>query len=126
MHQQAHHHCHNHHATIILTTPIILLFSAVCYHNGKFNAVGKRAKGEVTAHWGGQDHQRKVCSGGCMAKGGEGGLRRHGSSMPLAMWSLRIVIIVEYNEDNPVVVAFVAHCDDVLAVQAACCRRCHE
>ncbi len=30
----------NHHATIILTTPVVLLFSsAVCYHNGKFNAV---------------------------------------------------------------------------------------
>jgi hypothetical protein len=38
MHQQAHHHCHNHHTTIILTTPAILLFSSVCYHNGKFNA----------------------------------------------------------------------------------------
>ncbi len=126
MHQQAHHHCHNHHTTIILTTPVILLFSAVCYHNGKFNAFGKRAKGEVTAPWGGQDHKRKACSGECVAGGGGGGLHRHGSLMPPATWSLRIVVIVEYDEDDPVIVAFVIHCDDVLAIQVACYRHCHE
>jgi hypothetical protein len=126
MHQQAHHHCHNHHATIILTTPAILLFSAVCYHNGKFNAVGKRAKGEVMAPWGGQDCQREARGGGYVAGWGGGGLRCHGLSMPPATWSLHIVVVVECDEDDPVVVAFIIRCDDVIAIRAACCRRCRK